>query len=664
MSLSEKLELLINADPSQGISAMERFGKSADKNVTSAEASFKRFASTVSKIGVAGVGVGGLLTQMASEDIEAGNQLKAAIGQVGQSYSAFADRIDAVAEAQVRFGHTDDEVAGAVTTLTLAYNDTGRALDQMQLATDLAARKHISLGEAASLVAKAHGGAGRVFKEFGITVQQNADGTKDFDGALGQLADKLKGQASASADTFGGRLEALKAQASNVASEFGQKWGPAILGVSVGMTALAPITAGLTKVTKAYTAALVGETAAAEASILVTAGLIAAPLAIGAAFIYGTTHAEEFSLSLAGLKDPVGDVTKNFDKIVAAADLTGTSLYDVGKTMAQDSIPAAEAFADKLDRQGKSSKDVRQAIDDTKAAQEAANAETAAATKLTDANTDSMKNLRDVIKGTDDARKHYADTLKGETDPVFAIIDATDKQADSQRNVMEKTAALNEAVKEHGRKSSEAAKAQDELNQANLDAVKAAGDLTQAQLALEESVRKGDTSVDNARWTMQSWVDQGLITQSQADGIIGRFADLKDKADKLNGTQISIALAFDAQQAEATLKYLLAEKGNFAASAREAANSPGASVSGTYVAPPPTTARRGARAMGGNVYAGSSYLVGELGPEILTLGGTNGYVTPNSALGGDTYNLYGPDPVETAALVSRQKRRNLILSRR
>lgn len=43
----------------------------------------------------------------------------------------------------------------------------------------------------------------------------------------------------------------------------------------------------------------------------------------------------------------------------------------------------------------------------------------------------------------------------------------------------------------------------------------------------------------------------------------------------------------------------------------------------------------GGRASGGSVKAGSSYLVGEFGPEVVTMGG-NGHVTPNSKLGGDT----------------------------
>lgn len=43
------------------------------------------------------------------------------------------------------------------------------------------------------------------------------------------------------------------------------------------------------------------------------------------------------------------------------------------------------------------------------------------------------------------------------------------------------------------------------------------------------------------------------------------------------------------------------------------------------------------RASGGSVYSGSSYLVGEQGPEIFTPGQT-GYITPNRAIGGTTIN--------------------------
>ena len=53
----------------------------------------------------------------------------------------------------------------------------------------------------------------------------------------------------------------------------------------------------------------------------------------------------------------------------------------------------------------------------------------------------------------------------------------------------------------------------------------------------------------------------------------------------------------------------------------------------------------GARASGGSVSGGSSYLVGERGPEIFTPSG-GGMITPNSAIGGNTItvNVQGADP--------------------
>lgn len=47
----------------------------------------------------------------------------------------------------------------------------------------------------------------------------------------------------------------------------------------------------------------------------------------------------------------------------------------------------------------------------------------------------------------------------------------------------------------------------------------------------------------------------------------------------------------------------------------------------------------GQRAAGGPTLAGRSYLIGEEGPEILTMGATSGFVTPNHAIGGGDITL-------------------------
>ena len=65
----------------------------------------------------------------------------------------------------------------------------------------------------------------------------------------------------------------------------------------------------------------------------------------------------------------------------------------------------------------------------------------------------------------------------------------------------------------------------------------------------------------------------------------------------------------------------------------------------------------GGKASGGSVQAGQSYIVGENGPEKLTMGGP-GYITPNSGMGGSlTVNVYQTNP----SLQSREDFLNSIM---
>lgn len=68
---------------------------------------------------------------------------------------------------------------------------------------------------------------------------------------------------------------------------------------------------------------------------------------------------------------------------------------------------------------------------------------------------------------------------------------------------------------------------------------------------------------------------------------------------------------------------------------------------------------RGARAAGGPVAGGGTYLVGERGPELFTPG-TSGNITPNNALGGGsiTVNVNGGDPNQVVAAIQRWVRDN------
>lgn len=69
---------------------------------------------------------------------------------------------------------------------------------------------------------------------------------------------------------------------------------------------------------------------------------------------------------------------------------------------------------------------------------------------------------------------------------------------------------------------------------------------------------------------------------------------------------------------------------------------------------------RGPRAMGGTVSAGGTYLVGERGPELLTVGGGSGTVTPLGAGGGNTINVTvtSADPNQVVAAIQQWTRNN------
>ena len=270
--------------------------------------------------GAAVVGLGAAMQMMASGDVAAQQQLQATVEATGKAYDGFGQDVDELIAKQEKFGNTDGDVKDALRVLTQSYQDPAAALDKMGLATDLAAAKHISLGQAAELVAKAHGGAGRLFKEFGIEVGKGADGTADYDAALAELSTRLDGQAAASVDNFSGRIGEMKTKVENVASAIAEQYGPQVTmagtvlaglgGAIQGFIAIknleilahtrsAVATAASTTVTLVASGA---QKAMAAAQWLVNAAMSANPImllvlaiaALVAGFIYAYNHSETF----------------------------------------------------------------------------------------------------------------------------------------------------------------------------------------------------------------------------------------------------------------------------------------------------------------------------------------------------------------------------------
>jgi hypothetical protein len=182
------------------------------------------------------------------------------------------------------------------------------------------------------------------------------------------------------------------------------------------------------------------------------------------------------------------------------------------------------------------------------------------------------------------------------------------------------TATLDSAVTSYGAGSTEAATAQYEY-QIALDAVKS------------ESLETAASAVELARKQAES--EGRTLDAAAAQAImVGKLGELRDSAG-----DPALAAYLDAL----ILKY--AEAGARAAAAaaqvaelsRQMALSAGATTGqGMGIITSAAAAERlaGARAAGGPVSANKSYLVGEDGPEVLSMGSQSGRITPNDALGG------------------------------
>jgi phage-related protein len=164
-----------------------------------------------------------------------------------------------------------------------------------------AAKKHLTVTEAVRLhdaqlkVVDATAKAAAAHQKSAAASQAAAGAGKLQGTVMTDLAAKLHGQASAAADTFTGRLAAIKAHLEDAAASFGQKYGPAITATGSGMALLGGVVSASKAVLDTFKTTEEGVTAATEAmsaaedTAAVSEGLALAPilLIVGALALLG-----------------------------------------------------------------------------------------------------------------------------------------------------------------------------------------------------------------------------------------------------------------------------------------------------------------------------------------------------------------------------------------
>jgi hypothetical protein len=351
-------------------------------------------------LGTAAVGVGALGVKMAEEFETSHAKLQAALKNSGTTFDAYATQIGDAQKHMEQFGFTNAQTQEALANMTTALKDPKKALDDLSLAADLAKFKHIDLASAATAVARAQEGNLRALKALGIDLPiaatnaaslakahdalakatDNAtafinthaaayvEGTKAYDQyqklldkvtsaqdavnvkasagteIMKGLADAIGGQAATQAETFSGKMAALKAQSEDVAKNIGMALIPILeklvsaikdvvdwfgkhkvvaeaLGVVIGTVLVASIGAYL------YSLG-----AAAAASVVHFAEMISGWVGLGAAEDVATAGAIGFNIATGGIVLAIGAV-------IAAVVLLAThwrETWDMIKRIAED----------------------------------------------------------------------------------------------------------------------------------------------------------------------------------------------------------------------------------------------------------------------------------------------------------------------------------------
>jgi hypothetical protein len=220
-------------------------------------------------VGAAGAAVVGMLamfTKSALDQQIGVNLLDNALKNIGKSYGAEKDAIEAVIGAiQDKTNFGDEEQRTSLTQLIALTGDYETSLDALGVATDLAAGLGMDFNTASQLLAKVLAGNTSMLSRYGITIDSSASKTE----ILQTLTDKFGGSAEAAKDPI--------TQLNNRLGDLAQVMGDVLLPI---VDAILP---PLEKITKAIVS-FAEENPALTTTLVILAGTVGT-LAIGIAGI-------------------------------------------------------------------------------------------------------------------------------------------------------------------------------------------------------------------------------------------------------------------------------------------------------------------------------------------------------------------------------------------
>ena len=597
MAFSDTLSLIIRGDGTGAIRELEKVGavaKGTSAEVAGATAAGQgTFASLKNSI------AGASLATKAFGGALAGAFVFGAAKQAADEFSMLGATVRSVKNAT---GGTADESSRLVAVLDDYDISATKATQGFQKLRDQALN------------------TSGVFKNYGVEVVKTKDGNLDFSATLENVADKYK--------QLGGGAEG----ASLLTEAFGKRVGTQLVPIlEKGGAGLKAFFENVPKGQILDDAALdraleyslaVDNMNDSLMEVKVAAGTAAAPaltelfntLAGGVRAIMGVKDAITSVKDIPGdLLDglglgQVGDVLGKLGSLSPAFAIFGDALGLGGDASnkyadAQKRLAEAQVEVNRLSLDGKTgSKEYAQAVTEQKAAQDA----------LDGANKNVVQSQRDINAETLAGKLQ----LLGLTGTALGVVSSQQAVATATQNVADKQIALNEAIATFGPTSTEAAKAQ--------------RDLAQAQTSATQAVISGETSVLTYKQKLEA---QGLSAQDVRQKLIDLAAKYPELAGAINESLNRIPnlketkITADINPAIYSIEALINKYA-------------GIQFQFGVITAEGIAAVRGRRAAGGPVSGGSTYLVGEKGPELFTPSGS-GVVIPNNKLGGGSSRASG-----------------------
>jgi hypothetical protein len=167
-------------------------------------------------------------TKAAIDDQKEQSQLKTILQNTTDAtdlqVKAIEDQITFMSRAS---GIADTDYRIALETLTVATEDTEKAMDFMNIVMDTSVGLHTDSAGVADALAKAYDGNFKALKVLSPEIKQMVDDGADLDEIMGYMADTFGGSVAANAETAAGKLEIMK----NSIGETKESIGAALLPV-------------------------------------------------------------------------------------------------------------------------------------------------------------------------------------------------------------------------------------------------------------------------------------------------------------------------------------------------------------------------------------------------------------------------------------------------